>query len=95
MRIFKNNRRFNDSTKQHSLRGFVFILDVHDYVINENYEPPSIYALLKAKNWVHHTPLISDEGVTNAWTEIGTLEKREGKVIGRRVFINHEYYIKN
>ncbi|KAL5237466.1 hypothetical protein ACI65C_004876 [Semiaphis heraclei] len=35
-----------------------------------DYNPLSVYDLLEPSNWVHHTPLISDKGVTNAWTNI-------------------------
>lgn len=49
-------------------------LGVHDYVINENYDPPPMYDLLKPNNWVHHTPLISREGVTHAWTKLSEVK---------------------
>lgn len=45
-------------------------LGVHDYVINENYDSPPLYDLLKPNNWVHHIPLISEEGVTHAWSKL-------------------------
>lgn len=57
---------------------FIF-LGVHDYVVNENFKPPPLYALLEPENWVHHTPLISDDGVTKAWTKLKIFEKHKNK----------------
>ncbi|XP_026819794.1 radial spoke head protein 6 homolog A-like [Rhopalosiphum maidis] len=43
---------------------------VHEYVANADYTPLSVYDLLEPSNWVHHTPLISEKGVTKAWNNI-------------------------
>ncbi|CAI6354534.1 unnamed protein product [Macrosiphum euphorbiae] len=43
---------------------------IHEYAVNVDYNPLSVYDLLEPSNWVHHTPLISEKGVTQAWTNI-------------------------
>ncbi|XP_022171447.1 radial spoke head protein 4 homolog A-like [Myzus persicae] len=48
---------------------------IHEYVVNADYNLLSVYDLLEPSNWVHHTPLISEKGVTKAWTNI--IESRE------------------
>lgn len=60
---------------------YVSYLGFHDCVINQNYDPLSLYDLLKPDNWVHHIPLISDEGVTVAWKYLIKSENYENKVI--------------
>ncbi|XP_025208612.1 radial spoke head protein 4 homolog A-like [Melanaphis sacchari] len=57
---------------------------VHEYVVNADYNPLSIYDLLEPSNWVHHTPLISEKGVTKAWSNIieseGDLQQNSEKI---------------
>jgi len=48
-------------------------------VLNQNYHPPQIYALLNPANWIHHTPLITGKGVTKAWTKLGMSEEPENE----------------
>lgn len=50
-------------------------IGIHEYVVNVDYNPLSVYDLLEPSNWVHHTPLISENGVTKAWTNIIESEK--------------------
>lgn len=50
-------------------------LGIHDFTENPSYNPLSIYALLEPENWIHHTPMISDQGVTSAWARIVMSEK--------------------
>lgn len=43
-------------------------------MVNQNYNPLSVHALLEPDNWVHHTPIILEEGVTKAWIEYNAIE---------------------
>lgn len=70
-------------------------LGVHDYVINTNYDPPPVYDLLKPNNWVHHTPLLSSKGVTNAWARLSennvTIQFNNTKRLGKLTLVEIKY----
>ncbi|VVC44774.1 Radial spokehead-like protein [Cinara cedri] len=61
----------------------------HDYIENINYQPLSVYALLNPTNWVHHTPLITEEGVTRAWAK---LRKSQNDYETVKEYVNEETY---
>lgn len=58
----------------------ITLLGIHDYAENPNYNPLSVYALLEPENWIHHTPILSDQGITNAWARI-VMSENDSKVI--------------
>ncbi|KAF0764875.1 radial spoke head protein 6 A-like [Aphis craccivora] len=57
---------------------------IHEYIVNADYNLLSVYDLLESNNWVHHTPLISEKGVTKAWSNIieseGDLQQNSEKI---------------
>ncbi|XP_050426671.1 radial spoke head protein 6 homolog A-like [Adelges cooleyi] len=63
---------------------------LYEYSTNQEYKSLPTYDLMDPDNWVHHTPMITEDGVTEVWLDILSTIKQNKNFDGEEFFDDDE-----